>query len=53
MKTRINLWNRGKWPGMGEICSEYLKNAPEIIQQKIANIMNKVFETRENIGINN
>ncbi|GFO06818.1 LINE-1 retrotransposable element orf2 protein [Plakobranchus ocellatus] len=48
----INKLNNGRAPGKDNICNEYLKHAPPVIDEQIANIFNKTFESHEHLGIN-
>lgn len=52
VRTSINRLNNGKSPGEDGIYNEYLKFAPEILDEQVANILNRIFETHESIGIN-
>ncbi|GFR80207.1 very-long-chain enoyl-CoA reductase [Elysia marginata] len=45
--------NNGGAPGEDNICNEYLKFAPEILDNQIAMIINKTFENHEDLDINN
>ncbi|GFO30550.1 LINE-1 reverse transcriptase homolog [Plakobranchus ocellatus] len=48
----INKLNNGRAPGKDNICNEYLKHALPVIDEQIANIFNKTFESHEHLGIN-
>ncbi|GFO27527.1 endonuclease-reverse transcriptase [Plakobranchus ocellatus] len=48
----INKLNNGRAPGKDNICNEYLKHAPPVIDEQIANIFNKTFESHEHLDIN-
>ncbi|GFO24882.1 LINE-1 reverse transcriptase homolog [Plakobranchus ocellatus] len=48
----INKLNYGRAPGKDNICNEYLKHAPPVIDEQIANIFNNTFESHEHLGIN-
>ena len=53
VRQSIKQLNNGRAPGEDNICNEYLKFAPEILDNQIAIIINKTFEDHEDLDINN
>ena len=53
VRQSIRQLNNGRAPGEDNICNEYLKLAPGILDNQIAMIINKTFENHEDLDINN
>ena len=53
VRQSIKQLKNGRAPGEDNICNEYLKFAPEILNNQIAMIINKTFENHEDLDINN
>ena len=53
VRQSIKQLNNGRAPGEDNICNEYLKFAPGILDNQIAMIINKTFENHEDLDINN
>ena len=53
VRQSIKQLNNGRAPREDNICNEYLKFAPEILDNQIAMIINKTFENHEDLDINN
>ena len=52
VRQSIKQLNNGCAPGEDNICNEYLKFAPEILDNQITMIINKTFENHEDLDIN-
>ncbi|GFS02732.1 RNA-directed DNA polymerase from mobile element jockey-like [Elysia marginata] len=51
VRDSINKLNNGRAPGTYNICNQYIKYAPPMLDKQIAQILNKTFESHEPLRI--